>query len=340
MMEETEIQLVLAADSKFVMPLAVTVRSVLDNLSAGRRLALTILDGGLDPADKDRLSKSWTSSKLTGLEWRTLDRSVLSALKISGHVNEMAYYRMLVPEALPESVKRVIYLDCDLLVRRDLSEIWDQDSSGSACLAAQDCAAPYLDSATALTSFRSCAAYLVARRPVPNAQALGLDGSLPYFNSGVMLIDVDCWRRENVTRRLIECLRANHQHIRWWDQYALNVVLAGRWKPLDVRWNQGSHLYRFPNWRCSPFDETTFERLRSDPFIVHFTSVVKPWHAECRHPYREDWFQCLDRTPWKGWRPPTGGLQKVSRSIYWEIREQVRLGIRRTQMLLGGGRLK
>ena len=339
-MRTGEIQVVLAADSRFAMPLAVTVRSVLDSLAPPRKVAITILDGGLTLADKDRLSASWMSPNLASIEWRTVERSVLNALKVSGHVNEMTYFRMLVPEALPDAVKRVIYLDSDLLIRRDLSEIWDRDLDGSACLAAQDCAAPYFDGAAALASFRQCAAYLVARRPVPNAQALGLEGSLPYFNGGVMLIDIDLWRRENVTRRLIECLRANHEHIRWWDQYALNVVLADRWKPLDPRWNQGSHLYRFPDSRRSPFDQETFDQLRSDPYIVHFTSAVKPWHEECRHPFRDDWFRCLDRTQWKGWRPRSTIVRRVSRTVYWEVREQVRLAIRRTQMLLGGSRLR
>ena len=103
---------------------------------------------------------------------------------------------------------------------------------------------------------------------------------------------------------------------------ALNVVLAGKWKPLDIRWNQGSHVFRYRGWKRSPFDRRTYEQLRRDPFIVHFTTSFKPWLLLCRHPLRGEFFRYLDRTAWAGWR--------LSR--YQELRaivRQIRLSIKR-----------
>jgi lipopolysaccharide biosynthesis glycosyltransferase len=132
---------------------------------------------------------------------------------------------------------------------------------------------------------------------------LRLEPELPYFNSGVLLIDLQAWRRLQLTEELIECLHENRGVVVWWDQYALNVVLARRWKLLDPRWNQGSQIYRFPNWRFSNFTKEMFRAIKKAPYVVHFTSPEKPWHPDSRHPFRRGFFHYLDRTDWAGWRP-------------------------------------
>jgi lipopolysaccharide biosynthesis glycosyltransferase len=293
---------VVAADENFAMPLAATVRSALDNLSPGRKLRIYVLDGGIKPDTKERLIRSWPARRFY-VEWLRVDASVLDGLPISGHVNLVSYYRILIPCALPIDVRRVIYLDADLIVRSDLARLWDRDLSSQLCLAAQDCAAPYLDSSQVLENFRLCGPYLGSTQPVPNFRELGLVPDAAYFNAGVLLIDVAAWRDADLSRRSLACLEQHRQHVFWWDQYALNVVLAGRWGHLDGRWNQGSHVFMYPTWRHSPFSQPTFEQLRSDPYIVHFSSRVKPWRG-CCHPLRGEFFKYVDRTAWAGWRPP------------------------------------
>jgi lipopolysaccharide biosynthesis glycosyltransferase len=118
-----------------------------------------------------------------------------------------------------------------------------------------------------------------------------------------MLIDLAKWRCDDITGQLLRCLHDNRRHVRWWDQYALNVVLADKWGELDCRWNQTSQIYRFPSWDRSPLDETAFEQLRNGPFIVHFNTRCKPWHLGCEHPLREAFFKYVDMTPWAGVRP-------------------------------------
>jgi lipopolysaccharide biosynthesis glycosyltransferase len=132
---------------------------------------------------------------------------------------------------------------------------------------------------------------------------LGLAGEAPYFNGGVLLADLAAWRRDRLAERMLACLREHHQHVRWWDQYALNVVLAGQWREIDPRWNQGAHVYAFPGWQESPFNRATFESLLHDPWIVHFTSHQKPWHYYNTHPFRAEFLATLERTAWRGWRP-------------------------------------
>jgi lipopolysaccharide biosynthesis glycosyltransferase len=293
---------VLAADDHFAMPLAVTVRSALAHLAPDRTLHVYVIDGGLSEASKRRLSLSWPADRCR-IVWLNVDVSDLAGLPISGHVNLVSYYRILISRVLPAHLDRVIYLDSDLLVCADLSRLWNQDMQGRWCLAVRDCAAPNVDASRALPNYDLCAPYLSSIHPVPNYRQLGLDPAAPYFNAGLMLVNLAAWRDNDLSREFIECLEQNRAHVRWWDQYALNVVLAGRWGALDGRWNQGSQIFAYPSWRHNPLDRHEFDRVRNDPFVVHFTGRAKPWAAAFGHPYYKTYFECLDATDWTGWRP-------------------------------------
>lgn len=293
---------VLAADEGFAMPLAVTVRSMLENLGPDRQLQLYVLDGGILPETKERMVRSWPQPARYQLQWVPVDESNLDGIEASGHVTVAAYYRILMPRLLPSNVRRVIYLDSDLLVVNDIGALWDCELGESLCLAGQDFFAPYLESSLVLPHFDRIRHH-IANRPIPNYRALGLTPEMPYFNSGVMLIDMEAWRELNVEAQLLHCLREHKEHVHLWDQYALNVVLARRWGKLDLRWNQGSHIYRVPSWRFSHLDRSTFRAALKAPSIVHFSSPEKPWHANSSHPWRKEFFRYLDRTAWSGWRP-------------------------------------
>lgn len=293
---------VLAVDEQFAMPLAATIGSALESLSRQPQLRIYVLDGGLTDATKERLLRSWPEGHYQ-IEWVDVDPSILACLPVSGHASQANYYRILMPWLLPADVTRAIYLDADLIVRRDLAELWACDLGDRLCLAVQDCAAPYMDARVALSNYERCRQHLGAATPVANYRELGLNPFAEYFNSGVLLVNVAAWREIDLPRRLLSCLEANREHVRWWDQYALNVVMSGRWGKLDSRWNQGSQIYVYPTWSRSPFDQASFERLRDDPYVVHFTTRYKPWLASCLHPRRKEFFAFLDRTDWAGWRP-------------------------------------
>lgn len=326
---------VLAADDSFGMPLAATIRSALDHLAPERRLDIYVLDGGLSDATKQRLERSWPEGRCR-ITWVDVDKTALVDVPTSGHANLVNYYRILMPWLLPAELGRVIYLDADLIVRTDLTRLWECELADQFCLAAQDCAAPYFDASAVLTNFDRCGAHLGSPRPVANFRELGLNPLGAYFNSGVMLVDLDAWRIADLPRKMLVCLERNQQHVHWWDQYALNVVLAGRWGQLDPRWNQGSHIFAYPDWTTSPYDRETYHRLRDDPYIVHFTTRYKPWKVSCLHPQRKLFFEYVDRTDWAGWRParfshPRAWLELLKaqdrrlrlarRRLYWQIHE-------------------
>jgi lipopolysaccharide biosynthesis glycosyltransferase len=293
---------VLASDENFAMPLATTVRSAIEHLSPELTLRIFVLDGGIKDTTKERLIRSWPARRFK-VDWVRVDGASLGApTTMQGSIS--CYFRILIPRVLPTHIRRAIYLDSDLFICADLGRLWSQDAASNLCLAVQDCGAPYIDSSQALPNYAACAPYIHYSRPISNFRELGLDPKAPYFNSGVLVIDLDGWRREDITGQVIDCLAKNAAHVHLWDQYALNVVLTRRWGSLDRRWNQGCHVYQFPSWEQSPYDKETLEQQRDDPYIVHFTTAHKPWRASCRHPLREQFLDCLQRTNWAGWQIP------------------------------------
>jgi lipopolysaccharide biosynthesis glycosyltransferase len=331
-----EIVVVSGADDNYAMPLAVTIRSALDRLAPDRRLRLFILDGELSDDAKRRLADSWSDPRLT-LEWLRPDVDLVRDLPVSDHISIAAYLRLLMPALLPADVSRVIYLDADMLARRDLGDLWDEPQGAHAALAVQELAAPYVDSFVALPNIDRCLRYLAAAQPIANFRELGLDPRGKYFNSGLLVVDVARWRRERIAERVLDCLRTHRAHVLWWDQYALNVVLAGQWRALDQRWNQGAHVYLYPDWSYSPVDRAAFARLRRDPWIVHFCSPSKPWHYFCHHPHTRDFRRTLKNTAWRDWQPdkPDDFLRLWWDHHYQPLRSKWKTNVRALKQAVG-----
>ncbi len=330
------ISIVSGADDAYTLPLAVTISSAIQTLSPERRLDVYILDGGISEQSKARLQASWDAPRVT-VHWISVDRKSFERLPVSHHVNAATYMRLAIAEYLPPSVERAIYLDADMLVRRDLSCLWDEPQEGHAVLAVQDYAAPYIDASVSMPSFERSLPYLAAATPIANHRELGLPQDAPYFNGGMLVIDVSAWRQQNMADRLLECLDTHREHVLWWDQYALNVVLAGNWKPLDLRWNQGAHLFVYPDAEDSPFDSLTHSQIMNDPWIVHFCSPDKPWNYFCRHPATREFRDQVRRTQWRGWKPdrPDEFMRRCWGHYYKPARERLKTQVRKFKSNLG-----
>jgi len=335
----SDVVLVSGSDNGYAMPLAAMIRSALDSFDLGRRLRLFVLDGGLSACNRQRLESSWHDPRLE-LTWLRPDVDRVRDLPVSDHISTTAYLRLLMAELLPPDVTRAIYLDADMLVCRDLARLWDEPQGGATVLAVQDLAAPFIDAAEALSNYDRCRSHLAATRPIANYRELGLSGHAPYFNSGLLVIDIARWRTENLGSQVLDCLRTHREHVLWWDQYALNVVLANCWRALDHRWNQGAHVYVYPNSTCSPFPAEQMRQIRDDPWIVHFCSPSKPWNYFCSHPSSAAFRQYLRRTAWSDWRPalPADVVQQWLACHYQPVRRRWKGRLRAFKAAIGSRR--
>lgn len=321
----TEVVVVCACDDNYAMPLTVMLHSAAKHLDPGSRLTVYFIDGGLSESSWQAIKETLANTRVEVFSVIP-DYSLVEHLHTSHHVTPAAYLRLLTAEILPVEVEKAIYLDSDLLICEDLTQLWNIPLDDDYILASPDIACPYVDARLGCANFRRANPFLAAIRPVPNYQELGMDGSAEYFNSGVMVLNLDLWRQDQVAAQMLQCLDDNREHIWCWDQYALNVVFHKRWGRLPVRWNQGAHVLDYPTLLTSPVDREEFREMLHDPAIIHFTTEFKPWHFHWTHLRGNLFFSALDETVWQGWRPEDPGFswpeysqRHIGKTIKWVV---------------------
>jgi lipopolysaccharide biosynthesis glycosyltransferase len=282
------IVLVCAADNNYAMPLAVTVRSAIANLNQNHKIALYILDGGITEANKNRICKSLNKEQVT-ISWVQPDNTLFENLVLTRHLTLTCYYRLLITEFLPIEFHKAIYLDTDMIVTGDLAELWAIDLGDHYALAVQDDVELSIGMSEGLKNYRE----------------VGICPDYKYFNSGLLVINLDKWRSEEIGKKVIEYIRQNREYVRN-DQDGLNAVLAGKWGELHPKWNKMPKIYQYSSWEHSPFPKVIYNELLQSSGVIHFTNSPKPWYAgfraECQHPQKHLFFQYLDMTDWSGWR--------------------------------------
>lgn len=276
-----------AADEGFAMPLAVLVRSILNHLSPNRCISLYVLDLGLPEPLRERLIRSWPAERI-GMHWLKVDPTSLKHLPVWGRMSFATYQRLLMGSILPQELNRIIWLDADAFACTDMAALWDTPLDGKVIGASQDLVVPFVGSLFG----------------VEQHSQLGLAADAAHFNAGVMLVDLAAWRAKGVAERSFEYLARHAGHIWFWDQEALNVVLAGEWKLLDPRWNQIASVAG--RWFFTPahLDDKQYRQVVDSPFIVHWAGSIKPWKFRSLRRWHRAWFEVLDQTQWRGWRPP------------------------------------
>jgi lipopolysaccharide biosynthesis glycosyltransferase len=270
----------LCCDAAYARPLCVTVASIAS--SNPRPLDIYVAQSGVSPEDRSSVEQSALHHRVT---WLEVDESTMAGALLPPHLPPAALFRLFLPELLPTGISRYLYLDTDVLVLRDLTDLLDSGLDGRAIAAVRD---PWIGNFGAPNG--------------PPYTQLGVGPNTPYFNSGVMLIDRDKWASDDVTAQSLELLRQHR--LPYADQCALNTVLCNSWTAIHPRWNtQPSHATA----KChfdSAQEAGSISEAVSDPGILHFVGP-KPWNAgQPAVPHADRWFEVLDSTPFASWRPP------------------------------------
>jgi lipopolysaccharide biosynthesis glycosyltransferase len=122
------------------------------------------------------------------------------------------------------------------------------------------------------------------------ATKLGFPIERPYFNAGIMVIDISRWKNEKIADRTIEFLQSNPEKLTYAEQCALNYVIAGDFAHLPPKWN----LTRSP-WEIKADQQIlhiAFEEMdaaRKNPSLIHFVGPSKPWHFANKNPWKKDY---------------------------------------------------
>ncbi len=132
----------------------------------------------------------------------------------------------------------------------------------------------------------------------------GLPDADLYFNSGMMLLDLDGLRGTGCADDIVRFVRDQAVEMPWADQEPLNAVLWDRRLRLHPKWNVMNACYDLPA-RKLPWSEAEIREAIADPRIVHFHGPYKAWHHRLRHPFKQLWASHLGDTPYHD-RPVEG----------------------------------
>jgi len=187
------------------------------------------------------------------------------------------WHRILLPELLP-GVDRVLYLDVDTIAVDALAPLWATELGGHPVAAVTN---------------------VLQHDHRDRPASIGLAGPEVYFNSGVLLMNLERMRRDETTAALRAVALQRGAQLAWPDQDALNLVLGEQRVALHPRWNCMNSVYAFDSSEAV-FGREGREQAIARPAIRHFEGpgANKPWHEDCRQPLRERYLEHRAATPW------------------------------------------
>ncbi len=252
-------------DDAYAMSLAVALYSTLFHLSRECEVHFYLIDAGISERNKMKIELLICHAyDSVHLEWVKPSPSNIKGLMTSVQRLNAHDLRLLIPHCIPARFDKVIYLDADVYVQADLLELWRQDLGNDALLAVSN--VPY---------HRSADYHSASRRQ-------GLHTSRQDFNLGVMVLNLERWRRHGTAQRMAGIVNSLGDGTDDLDYQTFNAVFRDTWSSLQPNWNiMADH-----------------HALRQDPMIVHFAGANKPWQLNCQHWGKVQWRRLLQESGW------------------------------------------
>ncbi len=248
------IHIVFATDNNYAQHCAVTIASILMNSDNSSYFNFYILDGGISLSNKKKIEyiKKYRMFSIQYFDMKKYDFSKFPLNR--PWISVSTYYRLVLPQLLPKNIDKALYLDCDMVVERDIKELWNTDiSEYSAAVVEDDCSKE-------------------------NIKRLNLSSKNKYFNAGMILFNLKSIRKRDFTNDCIEYFRKNENKILLQDQDILNGVLNGKCKYVSQAWNTNFPIYQGSDSEQHYFTREEEIKECSRPGIIHYTtSDSKPW---------------------------------------------------------------
>lgn len=239
--QKNAVHIAMSANEGYAPGLLVTIASAMVSLNPDISVKIHLLDGGLADETITKIERICLSlHRDCRLIRIPFDESVFTGFTLGPGSSYMVYARLLLGSLL--DVDKVIYLDADILVLKDLVEVWELDMHGKVALVCKD----------ACIRTISCDCPWI------------LDESnrdTPYFNTGFMVMDLNQWRNASMESAALKL--AESSFCKFWDQTILNYILVDKIEFLDDDWNSQS--------------ETGPEAAAVQPKNYHFVEKQKPW---------------------------------------------------------------
>lgn len=251
------IPIVFSANAKYAPYISVTITSIIKNSSKDFFYDFYVLYTELSTNTILRLEDNKGENYHT--KCINVQELCTDGMYISAYFSKEMYYRIMIPQILPQYDK-VIYLDCDVLVLKDISELYSTDISN------------YLLGGVRNLMHEKMKKYITFSLDIKPEE---------YINSGVLLINSKKCREENFTEKSFDMLK-KRQDFRYPDQDLINMMAKDKIYYLNSKWNftwHYRHLQESTNTllHLEEEDMQEFLECEKDPYILHYTGEIKPW---------------------------------------------------------------
>ena len=257
------IHIAFAIDNNYVRHCAVTMMSVMHHNSP-KNVTFHVMSKGLSGPDGSFLQSLALSRgarlELHEVAWKQVKDYEVKWRK--GQLGLSVFFRCVLASLLPKSISKVLYLDSDLLVLSPLDELWATDISGCALAGVPD---------DFVVNPEHC-----RRLEYPLADN--------YFNGGVLLLNLDYWRKNGLENLCRWYYREHADKLLYNDQDLLNCLFHNNRVLVDMKWNVQEGAYRIPKGKTADWQPPYLEVIEH-PAILHY-SGRKPWQYHCMHPLR------------------------------------------------------
>ncbi len=254
--------IIFASDNNYAMPCMVAMASLLYNTDS-KDCDLHILTEGFNERNLTILNRIRERFCEATISLDIIDNNALLKSAITSSRFPIAnFFRLLVPQIY--DFKKVLYLDCDIIVNRDISPLWNTDITGYVCgmIMDQDC-----DDITLHNRIYS--------------------HNHTYYNAGVMLMNLELWRKDNIADKVMAFMKDFPQCCLYPDQDAINKVVGDQILELSCKYNvQENWFMPKDRWKVHQNKWIKIEDALLSPVILHYTGHDKPWSKVCPHPLK------------------------------------------------------
>lgn len=277
-----KIHILLSITDSYIPYCAVTIVSIFEN-NINEKFCIHIICNDLTSQNKSKLEQLFNRYN-QNLNLILTKPSIIQKItniknKIPSKYHISIFYRLFIADLLPQNIERIIYMDSDLIVTGNILPLWETE----------------MDNHTML-----CAVHDYVR--IDDYYRLDIPiKEHTYFNSGVLLINLNYWRQHYIGTQCMNYIHKFPNRLIFPDQDILNVISIGKFKQLHPKYNTMSFLFAEKEYitKCVwNYDiDAVIEAIKS-PIIVHFAGE-KPWYKGSYLPYREQWEYYLHLTEWK-----------------------------------------
>lgn len=265
--DANNVAIAVAANDYFIPYCATFLKSMAEHSNSDKNYDILLLSQDVSDINVKNVKKMLSAWKNISL--RVLDPSVLIdqyTFHIEGHFSKETYYRLVLPELLP-NYDKVLYLDSDMIAMDDVAKIYDEDIDGYLLAACHDA-----DTAGLYNGYRK-------DKKEYTDEILKLKEPYQYFQAGVLLLNLKEFRKRYTTKQVLDFAVSEKWQLL--DQDILNKLCEGAVKYIDMSWNvmvdfAGIRINQIialaPRWLNEMYQEA-----RKNPKIIHYAGPQKPW---------------------------------------------------------------